>query len=68
MYDGTITTVNIDRGFGFIRSPGMPDIFFHVNALDISLRFDEQLRERRVRFDVQQSPKGPRAASVLPAE
>jgi hypothetical protein len=30
MDQGTISTVIVDRGFGFIRATGQPDIFFNV--------------------------------------
>jgi hypothetical protein len=33
MHDGTVKTVCVDRGFGFIGVAGEPDIFFHCSKL-----------------------------------
>lgn len=66
MYDGTVCSVRADRGFGFISSPGQPDVFFHMSDLD-GLAFDETLQQRRVQFDIIGTGKGPRAANVRPA-
>lgn len=62
---GTVSRVNIDRGFGFIepRNGGV-DVFFHLRALAPDLPFDEQLTGRRVEFETEESQKGPRATSV----
>ena len=68
MYEGTIKTIIIDRGFGFIAVPNQPDCFFHASELSDDLPFDELLTERRVLFDIVESGKGPRAANVRPAE
>jgi CspA family cold shock protein len=60
--------VREDRGFGFIRpSGGGDEVFFHATDL-VGLDFDPLLYERRVRFDIVDSPKGPRAANVQAAE
>jgi cold shock protein len=68
MYQGTISKVFADRGFGFIRrSAGSPDLFFHVRDLAPELPFDETLTERRVEFEVEPSDKGPRAIRVRAA-
>jgi cold shock CspA family protein len=56
MYEGTVTNVNA-RGFGFIHSSGS-DYFFHCKQLSSDLEFDQSLLERRVRFDLRDSPKG----------
>jgi len=68
MYVGTICSVRIDRGFGFISLPNSPDVFFHAKDLDPALTFDESLQERRVAFDIIGTGKGPRAANVRPSE
>jgi cold shock CspA family protein len=68
--NGTIVKIIEDRGFGFIRPAGsqgggkVKDIFFHVRALPPNTQFDEQLVERRVQFETEQSDKGPRAINV----
>ena len=68
MYQGCITSIKLDRGFGFISSPGQPDAFFHHQELRGDLEFDEQLMERRVQFDLLMTSKGPRANNVRPAD
>jgi len=68
MERGTIKSVVVDRGFGFISQPGLPDVFFHVKSLRGGLEFNEQLRERIVEFEIEDSPKGPRASVVQPIE
>ena len=67
MATGTIKKVVFDRGFGFITAEDGKDYFFHRNELDSSLDFDRLFGGERVNFEVQQSPKGPRAARVQAA-
>lgn len=67
MYEGTITAVKLDRGFGFIAVANQPDVFFHESDLDPALEFDEALIERRVRFTIKTGAKGPRAAGIIAA-
>lgn len=67
MTAGTIKKVVSDRGFGFITAEDGKDYFFHRNELDSSLDFDRLNGGERVSFDVQQSPKGPRATRVSAA-
>lgn len=65
---GVIQTVNIDRGFGFIRpDDGTKDIFFHCRNLATGLEFDETLRNRRVEFTTHETAKGLQAGLVQPA-
>ena len=59
MATGTIKKVIADRGFGFITAEDSKEYFFHRGGLDSSLVGGE-----RVEFEIQQSPKGPRAANV----
>ena len=65
---GTVKSIIVDRGFGFIAVPGEDDVFFHYRGLCGGLEFNEQLVERRVRFNVIESEKGPRAGAVRPAD
>ena len=67
MATGTIKRVVADRGFGFIADDGAKEYFFHRNSLDSSLDFDRLAGGERVEFEVEQSPKGPRANRVRPA-
>jgi CspA family cold shock protein len=61
---GTIKKVVADRGFGFITADDGKDYFFHRNALDSSLDFDRLNGGEKVDFEIEQSPKGPRANRV----
>jgi CspA family cold shock protein len=64
---GTIKKVVADRGFGFIAAEDEKEYFFHRGGLDSSLDFDRLQGGERVEFDVEQSPKGPRASHVRAA-
>ncbi len=64
---GTIKKIVADRGFGFITAEDTKDYFFHRGGLDPSLDFDRLVGGERVQFDIEQSPKGPRASNVRPA-
>jgi CspA family cold shock protein len=61
---GTVKKVISDRGFGFITGEDGKDYFFHRDGLQASLDFDRLVGGERVEYDVQQSPKGPRAVGV----
>ena len=60
---GTIRTLRVDKGFGFIKSETGEQYFFHQSAI-----YGEGIADLRegdgVEFEIDQSPKGPRAASV----
>ena len=68
MPNGTIKKVVADRGFGFITADDAKEYFFHRNSLDSSLDFDRLVGGEKVEFDIEQSPKGPRASRVKAAE
>jgi CspA family cold shock protein len=63
MPTGTIKRLFKDRGFGFIRTPEGQEIFFHRTGLR-SLRFDTLNEGDAVDFEVESSPKGPRAINI----
>ena len=67
MATGTIKKVVADRGFGFISGEDEKEYFFHRGGLDASLDFDRLQGGESVEFDVEQSPKGPRAENVRAA-
>jgi CspA family cold shock protein len=67
MTTGTIKKVVAERGFGFITAADMKEYFFHRNSLDASLDFDRLVGGERVEFDIEASPKGPRAEHVRAA-
>ncbi len=68
MATGTIKRVIADRGFGFISAEDEKEYFFHRGALDASMEFERLVGGERVEFEIEESPKGPRASNVRPAE
>lgn len=64
MATGIIKKVIADRGFGFITADDAKDYFFHRGALESSIDFDRLVGGERVEFEIEQSPKGPRASRV----
>ena len=60
---GKIRTLRVDKGFGFIKGESGQEYFFHQSAI-----YGESISDLRegdgVEFDVEESPKGPRAANV----
>jgi cold shock protein len=64
---GTVKKVVADRGFGFITASDEKEYFFHRSSLDSSLDFDRLVGGEQVEFEVEQSPKGPRASRVRSA-
>ena len=62
--NGTVKKVVADRGFGFITADDAKEYFFHRGGLDASLDFDRLVGGESVAFDIEQSPKGPRAVHV----
>ena len=67
MTTGTIKKIVADRGFGFIVAEDGKEYFFHRDGLQASLDFDRLVVGERVSFEVEQSPKGPRATQVAAA-
>ena len=53
-----------DKGFGFITPDGEEkDVFFHMSSI-VDVMFNDLREGDRVEFDMEDSPKGPRAANV----
>jgi cold shock protein len=67
MATGTIKKVISDRGFGFITGEDGKDYFFHRDGLAASLDFDRISGGEQVEFDLEASPRGPRAVNVRAA-
>ena len=67
MATGTVKKVVADRGFGFITADDAKDYFFHRDALDSTLDFDRLVGGEKVEFEIESSPKGPRANRVRSA-
>jgi cold shock protein len=65
MIEGNVKWFNESKGFGFLSREGGPDVFVHHS--DIRTEGYRTLNDGdRVRFEVVDSPKGPRAANVTP--
>jgi len=64
MTTGTVKKVVAERGFGFIVAEDGKEYFFHRGGLQASLDFDRLAGGERVSFEVEASPKGPRATQV----
>ena len=67
MTTGTVKKLVSDRGFGFITADDGKDYFFHRDGLDRSLDFDRLAGGEKVAFEVEASPRGPRAVKVSAA-
>jgi CspA family cold shock protein len=61
---GTVKKVVAERGFGFIVAADGKEYFFHRGGLDSTIDFDRLVGGERVEFEIEESPKGPRAAQV----
>jgi len=63
MANGTVKWFNEKKGFGFIEQDEGTDVFVHHT--DINATGFKTLKEGdKVTFDLEQGPKGPRAANV----
>ena len=58
---GTIKKLVSDRGFGFIAAEDGKEYFFHRDGID---SFDSLNGGEKVTFEIEASPKGPRANHV----
>jgi CspA family cold shock protein len=67
MATGTVNRIVADRGFGFISAEDDKEYFFHRSSLDATLDFDRLRGGEKVEFEVEASPKGPRATQVRAA-
>jgi cold shock protein len=63
MIEGTVKSFNDAKGFGFLSRDGGPDVFVHHSEIQTegfrSLKVGD-----KVRFEIVDSPKGPRASRV----
>ena len=63
MHTGTIKKVVRERGYGFISDTDGRELFFHQSGL-VDAQFDSLKEEQKVQFEIENSPKGPRAISI----
>ena len=61
---GTIQTIHMARGFGFIRDTEGAEVFFHRSALTPPASFATLEVGMRVEFEPESGPKGPRTATI----
>ena len=64
MMQGTIQSIRIERGFGFIRDTEGAEIFFHRRALTPPERFATLAVGMRVEFEPESGPKGLRTEKI----
>ena len=62
---GTVKWFNTSKGFGFIGREDDEDVFVHYSAIQ-GEGFKNLDEGQRVEFSVEQGPKGPQAADVVP--
>lgn len=67
MHTGKIKKVVRERGFGFISDTDGREVFFHQSGL-VDVQFDALKEEQKVEFEIENSPKGPRAISISVAK
>jgi CspA family cold shock protein len=65
MAEGTIKKLT-DKGYGFIKTGGAKDLFFHSSSVQ-GVSFDELHEGQSVTFTEGKGPKGPCAENVKPA-
>ncbi|HUJ67967.1 MAG TPA: cold shock domain-containing protein [Syntrophorhabdales bacterium] len=63
MTKGTVKWFNESKGFGFITKEDGEDIFVHHTSI-VGSGFKSLTEGQAVEFDVEKTPKGPRATNV----
>jgi len=61
--EGKVKWFNEKKGMGFIEQDGGPDLFVHYTAIT-GEGFKTLAEGQRVRFEVEETPKGPKAKNV----
>ena len=63
MPEGKVKWFNEKKGFGFIEQDGGNDLFVHHTAIT-GEGFKTLSEGQKVRFEVEETPKGPKAKNV----
>lgn len=63
MHTGKIKKLVRERGFGFISDTDGREVFFHQSSI-VDAQFDSLKEDQGVEFEIENSPKGPRAINV----
>lgn len=61
--EGTIKWFNEKKGFGFIQQDNGTDVFVHFSSI-LGDGFKTLAEGQRVRFDIEEGNKGPKAVNV----
>lgn len=61
--EGTIKWFNEKKGFGFIQQDNGPDVFVHYSSISED-GFKTLAEGQRVKFDIEEGNKGPKAVNV----
>jgi CspA family cold shock protein len=62
---GTVKWFNSEKGYGFIEQEEGPDVFVHYTAIQAE-GFRTLFQGQEVEFTIEEGPKGPQAANVVP--
>ena len=62
---GTVKWFNDTKGFGFIARENGPDVFVHYSSIQTN-GFRKLVEGQQVEFTIEDGPKGPQAAEVVP--
>jgi len=65
MPQGTVKWFDTKKGFGFIQQENGPDVFVHYSVIG-GEGFKNLAEGQAVEFESLDSPKGPKATSVVP--
>jgi len=61
--EGQVKWFNEKKGYGFIQQENGQDLFVHYSAIQ-SEGFKTLTEGQKVRFEVEETPKGPKAKNV----
>jgi CspA family cold shock protein len=61
--EGSVKWFNEKKGYGFIQQENGQDLFVHYTAIQTE-GFKTLTEGQRVRFEVEETPKGPKAKNV----